>query len=416
MQVSGAIAIPKSVACPLPLVGYGHGTQTKRSKVASQLDGGQWDINTIFASTGYVVAMTDYLGLGDSDPKIPIPPYSHAYSESNAMINILLAARLITDSINIELNGQIFLFGYSQGGAATVSTVKEIQLNYSSEFNITASAPMSGAYDFKDAQVDLISSMNPYPTPAYFPYIIFSYQSVYNNLFSNPSEFLKSPYDTLLPPLFYAGNTGLNALNNLCDPVPRNMVIDSVMNSFLSDSTHPMRLNLLDNDLIRGWYPESPMKLLYCKGDDQVTALNSENAYTAWTNAGAPSLEKADFGNFNHNNCAPFAFINAKNYFDSFKDDCATGIDDLLEPDVFRVYPNPATNEVFINLLTTEALPIKVVLFNNLGLDSGILFEGTIKGNQEIKLNTGKLNTGIYFLHISTNHGKSIVKKLVILL
>lgn len=414
VQVSGAIAIPKAVECPLPLVAYGHGTQTRKSKVASQLDGGQWDINTIFASTGYVVTMTDYLGLGDSDPRIPIPPYSHGYSESNAMINILRAARLISDTLNIELNDQIFLFGYSQGGAATVSTVKEIQQNYANEFNITASAPMSGAYDFKDAQVDLISSNNPYPTPAYFPYIILSYQSVYKNLFTSPSEFLKSPYDTLLPPLYYAGNTGLGALNNLCDPVPRNMVIDSVMNSFLSDSTHPMRLNLLDNDLIRGWYPETPMKLFYCNGDDQVTYLNSENAYNAWTNAGAPFLEKADFGDFNHNACAPFALINAKNYFDSYRDDCTTGIRDLLEPSTFTIHPNPAANEVIITLLLEDALAVKVRLVSNIGMEIAVPFKGKISGSQELTFNTGNLSPGVYFLQVVTTDGHSISKKLVV--
>ena len=321
---------------------------------------------------------------------------------------------MIADSIEVPLNGQVFIYGYSQGGAATVSTVKEIQQNYPSEFSITASAPMSGAYDLKVAQVDLISSANPYPTPAYFPYIILSYQSVYQNLFSSPSEFLKSPYDTLLPPLYYAGNTGLNTLNNLCDPIPRNIVIDSVMNNFLSDSSHPTRLNLLDNDLIRGWYPETPMKLFYCTGDDQVSFLNSENAYTNWTNAGAPSLEKSNFGDFSHNGCAPFAFVNAKNYFDSYKDDCTTSIDEIIKLQTFTIHPNPAANEVILSLLLEEALPIKIVLFNNIGMELSIPFEGIIKGSHEIKWDISNLNSGIYFLQVFTSNGNSISKKLVI--
>jgi pimeloyl-ACP methyl ester carboxylesterase len=378
------------------------------------MDGGQWEINTILASTGYVVTMTDYLGLGDSDPRIPIPPYSHGYSESNAMINILRAARLIADTLEVALNEQIFILGYSQGGAATAATVKEIQQNYESEFTVTASAPMSGAYDFSDAQVDLIASTDPYPTPAYFPYIILSYQSVYNNLFTSPSEFLKSPYDTLLPPLYYAGNSGLNALNNLCDPVPRNMVIDSVMDDFLNNPNHPMRLNLLDNDLINGWFPTSPMKLFYCNGDDQVTSLNAEKAYTTWTNAGAPFLEKADFGNFNHNTCAPFTFINAKNYFDSFKDDCNTSIQDISTLLDISVFPNPTANEINLSLNTENNLGVTIVLLNNMGMELSIPFEGMVHGTQTIKFNTSDLSSGFYFIQISSSLGTLSVQKVMV--
>lgn len=413
VQVSGAIAMPKNPSCPLPLIAYSHGTQTKKSKVASRMDGGQWDINTIMASTGYVVCMTDYLGLGDSDPKITMAPYSHAFSESYANINILRSARHLSDSMNINLNGQIFLYGYSQGGAATVSTVKEIQLNYPNEFNVVASAPMSGAYDFVDAQVDLIASTNPYPTPAYFPYIIFSYQSVYKNMFTSPSEFLKSPYDTLLAPLYYAGNTNLGTLNNLCDPVPRNMVIDSVMNEFLSNPNHPMRLNLLDNDLIRGWFPTSPMRLLYCQGDDQVTYLNSENAFAAWTAAGAPSLEKEDLGGFNHNGCAPFALINAKNYFDSYKDDCSTGFNDLHSISQVNIRPNPANDKLVLNFHNKEDKTLLISMYNGMGQ---VMIERTEQfgiGNQELTLKTTKLSDGLYFLKIYNGSG-ALTKKVVI--
>jgi pimeloyl-ACP methyl ester carboxylesterase len=406
VRASGALVIPRVPNCALPLAAYGHGTQSKKSKVASFLDGGQWDINTIIAATGYVIAMPDYLGLGDSDPRIPMPPYSHNDSEANAMINMLRAARTISDSLSVALNGEIFLYGYSQGGAATAATVKEIELNYSSEFTITGSAPMSGAYDFKDAQVDLISSTNVFPTPAYFPYIILAYQSIYGNLFSNPSEFLVPPYDTLLPPLFYAGNTGINALNNLCSPVPRDMMIDSVMNAFLTDSLHPMRLNLLDNDLVRGWYPRSPMKILYCQGDDQVTYLNAENAYDAWTAAGSTQLEKIDLGGFTHNVCAPFAFLEAKRYFDALSNRCATPIRDLAILENASVNPNPFSDYIRIELASKEVGTF--LLYNQLGQE---ILKANYTSAQD--LNTSDILPGIYFYELRTNSGAISKGKLV---
>lgn len=413
VQASGAVAIPRVTGCALPLAGYGHGTQTKRSKVASLMDGGQWDINTVFASTGYVIAMPDFLGLGDADPIINIPPYTHAYSESNATINIMRAARIIADSTGILLNGQVFLYGYSQGGGSTVSTVKEIQQNYSSEFNITASAPMSGAYDLIDAQVNLIADDNVYPTPGYLPYIVFAYQSVYHNLYNNVSEFLKPPYDTVLPPLFFEGNTNIGTINSLCAPVPRDMIIDSVVNVFLTDSLHPMRIDLKDNDLIRGWYPQTPMKLLYCQGDDQVSYLNSENAFAEWTAAGAPALQKVDLGSFDHNGCAPFAFLSAKNYFDSLRQVCVTGIYQEEAIQRISLYPNPAENIAILTVTTKEELPVRVSLISIIGGELDVPFNGTVNGSQQIKINTSQLGSGMYFIRVSFRDSY-VTKKLIV--
>ena len=262
VRASMAVAVPVNSPCEFPLVGYGHGTQSDRNNSASDMAGGQWEVNCIFASTGYTVAMPDYLGLGDADSRVLIHPYTHSFSQANTMINSLRASRHLCDSLDIRLNGQIFLYGYSQGGGTTVATVKEIQENYPEEFNISGTAPMSGAYDLINAQVDLIASDDVYPTPGYLPYVVLAYQSIYQNLFNEPSDFLEPPYDTLIPPLFYEGNSGIGYINDQCTPVPKDIVIDSVVNSFLTDSVHPLRLNLRENDLITDWFPSSPC-LLY---------------------------------------------------------------------------------------------------------------------------------------------------------
>lgn len=356
VKASGAIAVPLVPECAFPLVGYGHGTQTKRANTASFMNGGQWELGVLMASTGYVVALPDYLGLGDADPRVSIHPYTHAYSQANTMINMLRSARQMTDSLGVALNGQVFLFGYSQGGGATVATVREIEQNYPDEFNIAGAAPMSGAYDLKDVQVELITSDSVYPTPGYLPYIVLAYQSIYGNLYENVSQFLRSPYDTLIPPLFFDGNTSIGNINNQCPPVPKHIALDSTVNSFLSDTMHPLRLNLLDNDLIRGWHPTSPMKLIYCQGDEQVTYLNSENAYNAWTAAGSTQLEKQDLGDWDHQGCALIAILVARNYFDSIAVRCALSVENQLQEHMqVRIAPNPADQSFMIETIGTTA-------------------------------------------------------------
>ena len=408
VTASMAVAFPINSPCEFPLVGYGHGTQADRWGSASNMAGAQWDVNCIFASTGYTVAMPDYLGLGDADPRVLIHPYTHAFSQANTMINSLRASRHVCDSLDILLNGQVFLYGYSQGGGTTVATVKEIQENYPAEFDIAGSAPMAGAYDLIDAQVDLIASDDVYPTPGYLPYVVLAYQSVYQNMFDEPSDFLKSPYDTIIPPLFYEGNTGIGSINNQSTPVPKHMVIDSVVNSFLTDSLHPLRLNLRENDLIRDWYPTSPMKLFYCEGDDQVTYLNSEVAYDTWVSMGADTslLEKQDFGLLDHGGCAPLAILAGKEYFDELSWACGTGISESSIDDIeMTLVPNPARTELNVKVSSNNRDNVQIRVFDLVG---NRIREFSIGGTNQIrtiKVDISTLPSGIYL--VSATNGVS---------
>jgi len=330
---------------------------------------------------------------------VPIHPYTHAYSQANTMINMLRSAREMTDSLEVALNGQVFLFGYSQGGGTTVATVREIEQLYPDEFNIAGAAPMSGAYDLKVAQVDLIASDSVYPTPGYLPYIVLAYQSIYGNLYDDVSQFLRAPYDTLIPPLFFEGNTSIGNINNLCPPVPKHIALDSTVNAFLSDTLHPLRLNLLDNDLIRGWYPTSPMKLIYCQGDDQVTYLNSENAFDTWTAAGAPQLQKQDLGDWDHQGCALVAILVARNYFDSIAVRCVLSVEEDLKQMQVRIAPNPADQSFVIE--TTGNVPFESADLLLIDVNGRVVLQLSELRGHAITVERNGLPTGMYYYRIS---------------
>ena len=413
VQASGAVAIPVGSECEFPLVGYGHGTQANRYNVASNMAGGQWDVNTIFASTGYAVAMPDYLGLGDADPSVIIHPYTHSFSQSNTMINALRTARHVCDTADVNLNGQVFLYGYSQGGGTTVVTVKEIQENYPEEFGIAGSAPMSGAYDLIDAQVDLIASDSVYPTPGYLPYILLGYQSMYPELFDGPSDILKAPYDSLIPPLFYDGNHGIGYINGVCTPVPKQIVLDSVVNEFLNDSLHPLRVRLRENDMIRDWFPTSPMKLFYCHGDDQVTYLNSETAYDYWVAQGADTalLEKQNFGDLDHGGCAPLAILAGKDYFDNLRQDCFTGVEEPTSRLEMSVFPNPAKSFVTIALKNSTQEDGYIQLVDATG--RSVKWQEIASKTTNVQLPIQDLAPGMYILRVQAGSATSFQRLIV---
>lgn len=349
VQASAGLAIPRNTDCAVPIASYAHGTTAKQLKGASTQAGGQWEIGTLFAATGYAVAMPDYLGLGISDPKVLIHPYQHAFSQGHTSLNMIRATEEILNEINVGFNEQLFLYGYSQGGFAVAATQRLIEEEYSNEYTVTAAAPMSGAYDMAGAQVDLMASDSVYPTPGYLPYILLAYQDQYGTLYDSVSQILKEPYDTLMPTLFYSKDKSIGYINSQSTPVPKHMVRDTTLNNFINNPNHPLRLLLEENEML-DWTPQGSVKLYYCTGDDQVSYVNSERAYDSWTANGAPDVTKQDFGNLNHNDCAQLCFISAKSFFDSMKQDCTTSIDEDISEDKFEIYPNPTQKFVLVNI------------------------------------------------------------------
>ncbi len=135
--------VPEKCAGPFPILAVAHGTQTIRKHRTSDIEADNREI-AFFASQGYLVVATDYLGLGDSS--YPYHPYLHADSEASAVIDSIRAARQFLRTRDVPVSDAVMLIGYSQGGHAAMAAQREIERNHSSEFRLVASAPLSGPY------------------------------------------------------------------------------------------------------------------------------------------------------------------------------------------------------------------------------------------------------------------------------
>ncbi len=315
--VSAAVVVPQNYSCPLPIANYSHGTTHHYTGVPSYMNR-EADLGIVFGSTGYIITMPDLIGLGDSP--YPYHPYMHGETSAKTTVNAIRSAREMSEASELDfaLNGQIFLFGYSQGGHTAMVTHKYIQENLAGEMQVAGSAPMSGPYDVSGAQTIYITADNPYPTPGYLPYVMLSYNEVYG-LVDSPSEVLKPPYDVTLPAIFFDKNQSMGDFNNACTSIPNQVLVPSVLEDFRNDPDHFFRVKLRDND-VHDWTPTSPISMLYCAGDDQVSALNSENAYANFIANGATEIYKTDFGDYDHNGCVEFCMLAGKSFFDGRKD------------------------------------------------------------------------------------------------
>ncbi len=312
---SGVIIVPANISCPLPLASYQHGTTTRRYDVPSY-GSGELTIGVIYASSGgYITAMPDYLGLGDSPG---FHPYIHARSEATATIDLMRAARELSDSIGYNLNGQIFLFGYSQGGHSTMAAFKMIEEELNPEFTVTAAAPMSGPYDVSGIQAGTITSGLPYSSPSYLPYVILGYQEAYGTVYNDLSDIFIAPYDTMIPDL-YDGTNSAGYIDARLPAVIGDMIDTTFYADYINNPNNIGRVLLRDNDLYQ-WTPIAPLRMIYCQGDEQVFAGNSEIAYDTMIARGAQAVSKIDFGNYDHGGCVQFALLDGFSFFNQYKD------------------------------------------------------------------------------------------------
>ncbi len=406
---SGLVIVPVGDTCPIPLISYQHGTVARKADVFSNLQG-EWIVGVAGAATGYLACMPDYIGLGASPG---LHPYQHAQTEANAVIDLLRAAREIADRESLNLSDELFLLGYSQGGHATMAAHREIQENLAGEFTVTASAPLSGAYDMSGTQLDMVASFDPYSQPGYLPYLIFAYQDVYGTLYNDISEIFVSPYDTLLPP-FFDGNYSLATVNAVMPSVPRLIIDTAYANAFFSDSLHPAQVALRDNDLYR-WVPNAPVRMGYCESDEEVSYLNAIVTRDSMIARGALNIEAYSRSTtLGHFECAQPSILLSKFWFDSLSVNStlchATGI---FSPEFknteMNIFPNPARDEAQISFSNKEKNNYSVFIATTAGN-----IVNTIRNvaEEKVMVDTRNLSSGIYIVLIHSEK-KSYWGKLV---
>jgi len=338
---SGLIFIPIGDTCQMPMMAYLHGTKVKKDETFYYLNG-EWFLGVLTATSGYVMCLPDYLGLGNSPG---IHPYQHARSEATASIDILRSARIICAEEQRQLNDQLFIVGYSQGGHSVMATHRMIQEELANEFTVTASAPGSGPYDMAGSQLDMVASLDPYAQPGYLPYLIQSYQHVYGNLYDSIQEIYVSPYDQTLPPLL-DGNSNMGQLNAAMPSVPREIFQQAYQDAFFSDPQHPAQIALRDNDVYQ-WIPEAPVMFNYCRNDEEVTYLNTIVASEYMIGNGATDIQVIERDTvIGHFACAEPSIIFSKFWFDSMAELCteSVGIEEAESATGFSIYPNPVTD------------------------------------------------------------------------
>lgn len=345
---SAALMVPSgSSSCEggRPIVEYAHGTSTNRNFDIADLNasnnGEGLLLAAVFAARGYIVVAPNYVGYDIST--LTYHPYLDADQQSKDMIYALTAARSAlptSAAAGTTDGGKLFVTGYSQGGYVAMATHRAMQ---NAGMVVTAAAPLSGPYALSAFADAIFEGEVDMDAPTNFTLLSASYQHVYGNLYTNPSDVFAAPYSaditnllpstTPLSQLETAGDIPSNAVFSSVPPTtpdaaitpattPANLasvfaagfgtqflVLNSYRLSYLQDAaqnpdggfptvtnglppaspTNTLRVDLKTNDL-RNWAPTAPTLLCAGSSDPEVFYLNTQliQGYFASTAPTAP--------------------------------------------------------------------------------------------------------------------------------
>jgi hypothetical protein len=312
ITAKGVVYVPKTTTASAEMV-YCHGTRIGTAQSYGIQDLEQV-VTMMHAVDNYIGVFPFYYGFAGGEKE---HVYQDSWTEAMATIYMIKACRELYPQINKTTTGDLFLTGYSQGGHASMATHKYLESGSFPEIKLTASSPMSGAYDMTGEQSK--SMFRNYTQPHYLPYLILSYQYAYNLWPGDIYEVFKEPYKSKMREVFAQPRTkDFGDVNAMLPPVPGDMLVPEVVEQFKSDTTFPFTCKLKENCLTT-WVPKAPLQICACYGDDEVMYNNSEVAYANLKTADNKVFLRLFGKHLSHNPCAPFAILHSKFFFDNFR-------------------------------------------------------------------------------------------------
>ncbi len=298
---TAAIMLPTGAAAACtgarPILLYAHGTTTDKNKnmAAVTTDGEAALLMSFYAAQGFIVVAPNYTGYGSSG--LGYHPYLNADAQSSDMIDALRAVKAVLPTLGATASNKLVITGYSQGGHVAMATHRAIEQNYSGQFTVTASGPMSGPYSLTKMTQAIFSGTQIIGASLFTPLVIDSFQRSYGNIYASPSEAYQAPYDTIAPGLLPNTDPAAAAarLPAGADGTYRTLfdqgngqpyLIKASFRAQGGDLNSNYMKAIQRNDLLN-WKPTAPMALCYGAQDPTVFGFNSTDAQTYFAGRGA---------------------------------------------------------------------------------------------------------------------------------
>lgn len=307
----GLLIIPDTQG-PFSKLVYQHGTLFSRRELPSSLpDRGEGTaIGYCFASIGYVSILPDYLGFGDSTG---VHPYLYGASEAVVARDMMRAVNTALSQLRIAVNEKLFIAGYSQGGHAAMSLLKNLEEDEEQEFTVTAAAPMAGPYSLTKTTEKILAQPSVH-SAAELAYLLVGLNPIYG-FYQNIEDVLRPEYAAVVPKLFDGTHDWDDVLTAL--PITPDQLLKPEVLEVYRQVNSPFMYALSLNENYR-WVPRTPLRLYHGGGDNEVPFENSVEAYNFMKYFGA-QVDLINLGaNVDHHGGFSLAIGQAAVWFETF--------------------------------------------------------------------------------------------------
>lgn len=216
--------------------------------------------------------------------------------------------------INLNLNGRLFLAGYSQGGHVCLATHRMLEQDYADEFRVTAAAPGGAPADLSGTVAGLFKNGQEGGT-SFISFAVAAYQARYQ-LWQSFSEVFQAAYTTV-PDLFYGASKTMSYISSQLPANVRDLLTASVINQ-ATNSSFLFAKTIASNDVYQ-WRPNCPLTLFYAGSDTTVSPSNSITACNAMRALGA-EVNLVNVGqSLDHSSGFPKTQIGTLYFFDQYR-------------------------------------------------------------------------------------------------
>ncbi len=283
VTASGLVAIPTTNGIQFPVISFQNGTNTLHSMAPSVNPNDELYLMLEFvASTGFIISVPDYLGFGASEDMFH--PYLDKESTVQTVVDMLRAVKeLVNNYLYTDMSNDLYITGYSQGGWATMQLQKAIESQYSSEFNLKASACAAGPYDLNYIN-NYVLDQTTYPMPYFLGYVFNSYINL--GYITNPaSDLFNSPYDIRITSLYDGTHSG-DEINAQLTTTVADLFTEDYRNNATTDARYASVISSMSDNSISAWNTTTPTLLLHGTADDFVPFQVSQNIYQDFLSKG----------------------------------------------------------------------------------------------------------------------------------
>ena len=242
----------------------------------------------ILCNLGYAVICPDYIGYGVTADQIH--PYLVMEVTAANVVDMYLAVKKYFEAVKLRpKHDDIYLMGYSQGGATTMAVEYMIEDIYNpylldEPIQIRRVYAGGGPYDVK-ATYERFVTTNVADYPVAVPLVLQGMIKGSNlNLEMNVimQQWLCDHIDEWVNSKKYS-TAEMNAL--IGTKVTSKMLTETGMNIQSKEVSELIKAMVQNSIVSYGWEPQAPVYMMHSMDDETVTYLNATNAKQRWANA-----------------------------------------------------------------------------------------------------------------------------------